>query len=402
MIKKKHSKLCQLIMGIAILLLMTSYAYPSTSMASTASPVVNAGFEEPVNGTQIPGWSLFGTPNPASVSYSVTNEKAHSGSNSLKIVDNSGSDGIALWSNQLRVIPGESYTGSVWINIGPTFNGTPNRGSFVMRFYDKDDTRVGPDTAVVHHTGTSAWTKLATTATAPATAHTVRVLASLSNLWQTNGAYYDDFNIEGNLYVEDIPAAQSLTLNGAAAARMNHPYEVKLQAIQAANLYTVNASVYYDAAQFEFVSAAAAPSFGGLVTSKVITPGELQVIATQLGDQSLTGNVDMATLTFNALQKTSSTSIRLDKASTAFKIDADSTHKVYSFNTDSILSVPILGSIEDVNGDSQINLADLLAVANKVGTPVTAETAGFDLNSDGTIGIADLSLISMAILGGDN
>lgn len=406
---KTFRRIAVLLLSVWVLSALT--LLPPGRAAATGSPVFNASFEEPVTGSQIPGWSEFIAPGSVKVSYGVTNEKARTGSYSLKLTDMDDGKGVAIWSQPIPIIAGETYTGSVWIYIeGSTFNNgsgsVPNRASFVMRFYDENGTQVGGDNGVVHHSaGQSQWVKLQTGAlTAPANAKTVRVMASVSNLWQTNGAYYDDFHIDGVFPTEDIPAVQSLALAGPASVPINGTYEVVLSARGASGLYAVNASMYFDPQQFQFVSAEGAGPFASegqaLFRSQQTQSGKVQIVATQLGNHAVTGDVQVATLRFKPLQKTDAAVIRLDRGATTAKIDADETGKLYTLGTDVELSVGIRDRLEDVTGDGKVNLADLVAAARKVGTAVSPDTAKFDLNADGKIDIADLSLISLALFEG--
>jgi len=397
------SKTKWLSMLLAAALLLTMMAVPSkTYAANEVSVVRNGGFEESVAGKVIPGWSELVAPTPGKeVSYEVTDEKAYTGDHSLKIIDKAGDGGVTLWSDKLEIVPGNEYTGSVWMFLSnQAVNGSPNRGSFIMRFYNEGGTQVGGDVALVHHTGVNKWTKVSAKATAPLSAKYVRVIASLSNFYVTDGAYYDDFNIEG--VFPETAAVSSLEINAASQAFAEQDYTVTLAANGADDLYMINTQLRYNADHFQFVAVEAASSFKGtgdvLLIPDTATPGIVKVVATKIGNESVSGDVDLLVFKFKPLSQQSSSTITIAGQTTTAKISADETQQVFTLGADVAFTVAILANIADVNSDGVINLIDLTIVAQKVGSAVTAETDKYDLNKDGAIDIADVAVISALIL----
>ncbi|RJE86720.1 hypothetical protein D3P07_16145 [Paenibacillus sp. 1011MAR3C5] len=396
---------------LAAMLALSLWASVETAWAAS-SGLRNPGFEEPVSGGLIPGWSTFISPKGSSVTYEVTDEKAHSGSYSLKVTDKDGADGVSIWSHTVDVVPGESYSGSVWMYIeGSSFmhNGSsvPNRGSFIMRFYNEAGQQVGSDTdALIHHTGQSKWVKLSTKPLqAPSDAKTVRLIASLSNFYQTSGAYYDDFEIEGVFPGEAAPAARLLALSGPATATVDGDYPVKLFAESASSLYAVEAVLSYDPGQFRFVSMQAAESFHGeqevYAEARELAPGKVKVIVSQLGERSISGDAEVAIMQFVPLAAAVSAKINLEPFAIAAKQDADETGESTVFQAGMTLETTIKTHAGDVDDNGKINLADLIIVAQAIGRPVNGSNVRLDLNGDGEIDFADLAVISRLLVEGD-
>ncbi|MFF2888043.1 cohesin domain-containing protein [Paenibacillus sp. NPDC057967] len=397
--------------ALAAVLALSLWVSAGTAFASPAE-LRNGGFEEPAAGGIIPGWTTFIAPKGSSVTYEITDERAHSGSYSLKITDKDGADGVSIWSQAMDIVPGENYTGSVWMYIeGSSFmhNGAsvPNRGSFIMRFYNEAGQQVGSDTdALIHHTGQSKWVKLTTKSLqAPSDAKTVRLMASLSNFYQTSGAFYDDFEIEGVFPGETAPAARSLSISGPAAATVKENYSVNLAAMGASSLYAVETILSYDPAQFQYVSVQAAESFHGgeevYAEARELAPGRLKVIVTQLGERAVSGDSEVAIVQFQPLAASASAKIELEPFAIAAKQDADETGVSTVFQEGMTLAVTVKAHAGDVDDNGRVDLADLIIVAQAVGSPASGAYARFDLNGDGKIDFADMAMISRLLVEGD-
>lgn len=397
--------------ALAVMLAWTLWIYSETAYAA-AGEVRNAGFEEPVSGGLIPGWTAFISPKGTSVTYEITNELAHSGSHSLKLTDKDGADGVTIWSQAIEVVPGESYTGSVWIYMdGSSFmnNGVsvPNRGSFIMRYYNEAGQQVGSDTdALIHHTGQSKWVQLATKPLqAPADAKTVRLMASLSNFYQTSGAYYDDFAIEGVFPGASAPAARSMSLSGSETTTVDGSYPVKLTAEGASSLYAIEAVLTYDPVQFRYVSVQASEAFHGgeevYAEARELSPGRLKVIVSQLGERAVSGDTEVAIVQFQPLTPAATSAIVLEPFSIAAKQDADETGLSTVIREGMTLAVTIKTHAGDVDDNGRVDLADLIIVAQAVGRPASGSNARLDLNKDGAIDFADMAIISRLLVEGE-
>ncbi|MFD0959449.1 cohesin domain-containing protein [Paenibacillus chungangensis] len=382
----------------------------SVSASMTDDNLRNGGFEEGGEGTVVPGWSLMYNLQDPAVSYSVTTEKARTGSNSLKLSDTTSAHGVALWTDPIAIIPGETYSASAWMYIdGDSFvkDGTsvPNRGSFMMRFFDDEGVKVGNDFMITHY-GQSQWTSVSTgDGVAPEGAVTARLFAYISNHYQTNGAYYDDIAIEGIFPGDVTPAAQSLSIDGMGLTSVNGTYTATLSASGASSLYAVDALIHYDPSQFQYASADAADEFRNgnevYIAVQSTEPGKLRIVATQLGEHSVNGDTAIANIRFTALATADEAMITVDKQSSVAKENADATGVITTFPSDFIHTVQIHISLSDVNDNGVVDLADLIMVARAVGTPVADGSRRLDVNGDSVIDIADLSIISLEILEGE-
>ncbi|WP_449537925.1 FIMAH domain-containing protein [Ferdinandcohnia sp. Marseille-Q9671] len=155
--------------------------------------IENEGFEGAVgeNGS-IPGWSsLFGITN--NVSYGITNEKAKTGSNSLKVTDRSDKETVFVVSDPIPVTAGVTYTSTVEMYL------EDGSASFFIRYFDSAGKQVGKDVDgvnIIHvRGGHKQWQTVRATVEAPENAVSAKLFAGASNFFQTSGAYYDDFKL---------------------------------------------------------------------------------------------------------------------------------------------------------------------------------------------------------------
>ena len=96
-------------------LLSAALAVPSFAPAALADeivtyrplPVVNGDFES--SPTAPTGWRVAASPSSAGVSATIVQDKAYAGANSLKLVDNSATNQIGVYSANVPVVPGETY-----------------------------------------------------------------------------------------------------------------------------------------------------------------------------------------------------------------------------------------------------------------------------------------------------
>lgn len=153
----------------------------------------NAGFEGTVGeNNSIPGWSsLFNL--TSNVSYGITDEKANTGSNSLKITDRSQNETVFVVSDPIPVTAGVEYTGTVEMYL------EDGSASFFIRYFDAAGKQVGKDVDgvnIIHvRGGHKQWQTVRATVTAPENAVSARLFGGASNFFTTSGAYYDDFKL---------------------------------------------------------------------------------------------------------------------------------------------------------------------------------------------------------------
>jgi WD40 repeat protein len=354
------------------------------------SAVFNGSFEKPVVGGVIPGWSLFFDNPSSNVSYEVTNAKAFSGSYSLKVVDNSTAEPIALISDPIDILPGETYTTSVHMFI------ETGRGSLLARFYDENGTQVGTDMVNHVQTGQGAWQQVTVSGTAPANAKTIRVFASISQGW-TGTIYYDDFDVQGNFPPKDTAPGTFELAPSASQVEEGAEFTVKVNVADAKDLYALTAVVTYDpqTLEIEGVTAGSAFASNAFFASDTDTPGVVKIVATKVGSQAANGDAEAAVLTFTAKQEAQASAITLTTASQLAKIDADTTQKVYSPDSDVTVQVKIVKEYADVNGDGKVDMLDLVAVAKRVGG---AYDAKYDMNGDNVIDINDVAIVALKVL----
>ncbi|WP_062108754.1 FIMAH domain-containing protein [Bacillus niameyensis] len=142
-------------------------------------PFTNQGFE-----SDLDGWtSMFGTADDAN--FEISTDVVFSGEQSLKINDQSRSISVALYSENIPVVPGQEYLGEVMMNI------VSGQSSFLLRMYDENNKQLKEE--VVHtDSGYDKWQKIEQKIIAPENAAYARVFA-LSTSYALTEAYFDDF-----------------------------------------------------------------------------------------------------------------------------------------------------------------------------------------------------------------
>ncbi|CAM3612916.1 cohesin domain-containing protein [Marinicrinis lubricantis] len=191
-----------------------------------------------------------------------------------------------------------------------------------------------------------------------------------------------------------------LQLHAPTSVLRGSTFEAVLQVAGANQLYAADAVIHYDPNMLELVSDPASSTFRDhYFTYDISTPGVIRMIASAVGDHAFDGSVEVAALSFKAADEISATMLRLDAASELAGADADTSGKTYPLGHDVKLVIQITNIAEDVDQNGIVNLVDLIAVAKKVGQPVTEENRRFDVNGDGFIDIMDVSLVAHYLLG---
>lgn len=150
------------------------------------SSIRNNGFEEPVVGGVIPGWSqTFGNGGIA-----VSTTKAKTGTNSLKITDSSTTSAYGLETQKMSIVAGESYKATAYVNI------SGGNAELYLRYYNSAGTLVGNFNTAV--TTQNVWTLAAVVGTAPTGAATASLLLYSSSA-NTTTTYFDDVDIRNAL-----------------------------------------------------------------------------------------------------------------------------------------------------------------------------------------------------------
>lgn len=239
--------------------------------------------------------------------------------------------------------------------------------------------------------------------TITATASTAVVLNKESSVAfstrDTTYAMEKDESIAIRVTAADHAAPATLLLDAPAFAAKDQTFTATLDYTDAADWYAAQIQLSYDPAKLELVGITGGEAFsseqdGFFQTSTDTSTGSIEMIASKLGDQVITGDGMLASLTFKVLADHGSTSIVLEKTSELASSNSDETGEMYALPEDVEALIDITFAPEDVNADGKVNLVDLVAVAKKLQTPVTEDTARLDVNRDGQIDISDLSLIT--------
>ncbi|GIP37881.1 hypothetical protein J31TS4_11610 [Paenibacillus sp. J31TS4] len=190
-------------------------------------PVRNAGFEEPVTGTTIPGWSALFAPTK-DYWFEVSGERSFSGAKSLKTVDTTRTGSVAVQSDKIPVKPGEEYEAGVNLYIE---SGQPG---FMFRYFDKNDATITTQEIHLDESRLAQWQVVTLKGKAPDNAAYARFIAVTSR-YNIAVAYYDDFF----LTVKDTRApisAASITPAPNANGWLNQDAQVAITSERAASI----------------------------------------------------------------------------------------------------------------------------------------------------------------------
>ncbi|CAH1192211.1 hypothetical protein PAECIP111891_00237 [Paenibacillus allorhizoplanae] len=189
--------------------------------------VRNAGFEEQVSGSTIPGWtSLFAT--AADYRYEISDAQHFSGTKSLKITDKLRTASVALQSAKIPVNQGEEYKASMNLYIE---SGQPG---FMFRFFDKNNATISTLEIHLDESRLAQWQKVTLQGKAPVGAVSASLIAVTSR-YNISSAYYDDFAVS----VKDtyLPVSTvSMDPQPNEFGWVNHDAEVTVQASGAYNI----------------------------------------------------------------------------------------------------------------------------------------------------------------------
>ncbi|NMO96000.1 S-layer homology domain-containing protein [Paenibacillus lemnae] len=160
-----------------------------TNEEEEGSPL-NAGFEQPVIGGNIQGWTV--SPNPANENAGavISQEQAAGGSSSsLKITDNNNSRAVTAYSDYMDVAAGKTYAASTDLYIAE------GSGRIYIKFYDTANREVGSISQGAE-SPLGEWNRVRVEGKAPEGAVKARILL-YSGLTSVNvEAYYDNVVFE--------------------------------------------------------------------------------------------------------------------------------------------------------------------------------------------------------------
>lgn len=373
-----------------------------TQTVYSVEPLLNNGFEQPVNadGT-IPGWSMFFAPNDGT-SYEITQDVRYYGNSSLKLVDKSNTLPIYLQSDPRDVTPGYTYNGSAMMYIAPNA-GNAAGASLVLRFYDATGKQVNMDKDgenIVHLRQVGAWTRVTVTGTAPANAVYARVAASISNYFTAeSGAFYDDFTLTSP---QEQKAPGTLHLQMPTGILANQTLEAKILLSRGIDVQTAFGSLAYDPALLEVADVSVANDFnaGEPATMEYSNdePGVLKFKISRPEGSSVSEDKQVLSVKFKVLGNTERVDVTLQEDSGVQDTDGVQNNKIYISPESERASSYIRRASLDVNGDGQVDLYDVMAVSKLAGQMVTNDNWKYDVNNDGKIDQADIEMLTNTIL----
>ncbi|RAV11757.1 S-layer homology domain-containing protein [Paenibacillus contaminans] len=301
--------------GIALLLsftlILSAFMIHGTPVqAATAKlKLANPGFEAPLSGGKIPGWTSVFAETGSDFNYQITDDEKSSGSYSLKIVDQRRDKSVAILSDPIAVTSGVPYTGRAKILI----EDAASTASLYIRFYDEAGKMITEQSK--HSEGSKGftvgqWQDVTTPETAaPANAKTARIMASVTSYSIAN-AYYDDMAIT---YDEtNVPAKPELSVPQSLSP--GQEFTVTLRAAEANGLSQASVDIQYDQLKLQFVEAIAAGAFAGQgasVTASVYN--ETVKVNAALNGTPINADSAVAELKFKVTGSEGGTWLKLDK-----------------------------------------------------------------------------------------
>ncbi|MFU1793751.1 dockerin type I domain-containing protein [Paenibacillus azoreducens] len=374
---------------------------PSVQEVHHMKPLLNNGFEEPLNTDgSIPGWSMFFAPNEGT-SHEITQDMRYYGNSSLKLVDKSNTLPIYLQSDPRPVTPGYTYNGSAMMYIAPNA-GNAAGASLVLRFYDAAGKQVNTDKDgenIVHLRTVGSWTRVTVTGTAPANAVNARMAASISNYFTAeSGAFYDDFTLTSP---QEGKAPGSLHLQMPTGISGSQLLEAKVMLSRGQDVQKAFGSLRYDPAVLEVADAAAASDFNAGGAAKLDWSHEAGILkfeALKPVGSTVSDDKQVLTVTFKVLGEPERVDVTLLEGSGVQDSEGVQNNKIYISTSDERASTQIRRASLDVNGDGKTDLFDVMAVAKMVGQMATGDNWKYDINNDGRIDQADVEALTNAIL----
>ena len=230
------------------------------------------------------------------------------------------------------------------------------------------------------------------------------------------------------------PPTGTITVEATPQATEGGTVDVTIAATGLADLYAYSLVLEYDPTRLKFDAGSPESPDGGF-TAESTEAGTLTITHTRLGTSpGLSGALDLASFSFTAIDggaaavdlsqaslvSSSNESVTLtdvDTAAVALKALPGKRHAaskadehrhqgwVQREGRDTVRSAPFLApyySELDVTGDAQVTSDDLAVLADDLGAasadPAWAEAAASDLDGDGSVGVADLALLSERML----
>lgn len=188
--------------------------------ANIPVPLPNLDFEEPVTDGSIPGWSRLHQ--SGSASYEVTDERSSSGLHSLKLVDQSQTETIAVQSEPFEVKPGVEYKASADVFL------EEGRSIFSIYFFNSAGQEIANQTVYID-SGRGVWQQAEVRATAPEEAAYARIRPWISQYWMGK-VFYDNIKVSYVLESEmvDLAFIRDLLEQYETSGQISRPTYVQL------------------------------------------------------------------------------------------------------------------------------------------------------------------------------
>jgi len=347
--------------------------------------IVNPGFEDGLN-----GWTYYNAS-----TFNIVNSPVHSGDNSLKISERSlnytgvnqditdalarNGQGLYDFSAMLRT---ESGSQNMYVAI-VVYN--TNGSSFAY---------AGSTESV----GSNIWTKSSATANITWTGELASAMIITESLPETGkGDYYvDDISLKKQKPNQSTLTASASTVLSGAQFKVkyglrNVEQEIHEQAIQ----------LDYDASVMEFVSAESLIEGVNIIDTQNESAGKLRLnIASEAAQHAITGNAQVAELTFRAKPLSQSAPGLISIKSAALKNSQANTVQATLSSVN--VEIAALENNLDISGNGKVSIGDLSIVAANYGktssSPDWEQVKKADVNRDGKIDFLDLAAVASQIV----
>ncbi|MGZ9587370.1 dockerin type I domain-containing protein [Paenibacillus marinisediminis] len=217
--------------------------------------------------------------------------------------------------------------------------------------------------------------------------------------------YYADASNMGNLMMIPISDVEyehagKLNISAPASTTKDEVISVGLHVEQGTNLYAFKAKVLYDPEKWKVVDVKASAGWNDGFLTWEDEAGVVTIVASQLKESSINGNVQAAEILLQPKVEAGESVFTLKKESETIAIDGDVTGRIYKLNEDRTAAVSIGAPRipEDINGDSKVDLLDLMLIAKQVGLELTSSNRHMDLNGDQRIDVADMALVGLKLM----
>ncbi len=409
---------------------------PSQGAITQYLEVINPGFEQPLDGSgTIPGWNVQ---NPQTLvgkdaAISLSSEIVKSGNNSLFLYDNVTNLAVAVDSDLIPVEPGQAYTVNMAaFRTDPPAGRGSNRPIIQVRYHDSEGKVLPPSPLPVSKEITAAansWVADGFTSTAPANASYLRVILIGASAYVAS-IYVDDVTVTRVVSFEDRTtlaltraatpsivegedATFTVTAKSGADIIVKDGLDTVARAIGAGEEQPVTVTIPTPAVgDHSYEVYANVPGLGKsdtiilpLVTVYGLTDFELNAegeVTLLIGEEYPI----YAKAIYGSISREVTSSIVLNSEDMNVVAVSDNiisgmmlgqVNVTVSLGSEAIQLSVIVTTPEDVDGNAEVNVRDLTAVANQNGDPVTDENRNLDVNGDGEIDSLDIRMIRIYI-----